>query len=470
MMSLPPPTPAASPAAAVMVVQKNSASPAQAALQSGASLGAVLSSQIPDPLKKGADSGIPPSIQRGITAGGDIQRAVTSPNNSQQQSGAQAGEDFLRQGQAQTQGWLQRLQSAAATAGEDPRAILRETVDGMPVLPPGMTAQQASMYLSHDWPEHRERTAHVVVLISLGMPKEVIRNLFEQVVSDPALRDQTMFLMQGWDNSAQGFQKTVSELHYLQPDGKYKVSIAVDPSWFEKLHLKTVPAVLVVNEPSMGMIEGDGLSIRDAVSRIRARKDLNKVYGHIWRVTEPDPMQELKEKVAHTNWQQVQAKASANMWQGVAAKSPGMPETPQSTTQYFNPSIVATRTIRLPDGRVVVHKGELINPLAQPLPWQSLRYISFNADKPWEIRQALQWSHEYPTAKIMMAAPPATTQGWAQLEQAFGKPLFVLEPAVAARLGIQELPSMTWPHGLVLETYTQGIPAHTTTVSSRSAQ
>jgi conjugal transfer pilus assembly protein TraW len=289
-------------------------------------------------------------------------------------------------------------------------------------------------------------------------------------VTDPQLREQTLFLMRGWDDSTQGFPKTVSTLYRLQPQGKYKVSVAVDPSWFEKLHVRQVPDVLVVNEPNMGMIEGDGLSIRDAVARIRAQKDLNKTYGKVWRVTEPDPMTELKNKVAQTNWQKVQDQAGAQMWQGVAAKAPEMPEVHSSATSYFNPSIVATRTIRLPDGRVVVHKGDLINPLAQPLPWQSLRYISFNADKPWEIRQALQWSQEYPTAKVLMAAPPATTQGWSQLEQTFGKPLFVLEPAVAERLGIRALPSMTWPHGLVLQTYTQGIPAHASTVVPQEAQ
>lgn len=467
-MMLPPPQGASAVTAAVMAAQ-TVADPAQAALQAGAALGSMLQGRLPDPLRKSASQPTAPEVQ-GASVGNALRQSLRQDSAPQALAGAQAGQTFLQKDQAQTQGWLQRLQSAAAAAGEDPRALLRETVDGMPVLPPGMTAQQASMYLSHDWPEHRERTAHIVVLISLGMPKSVISNLFEQVVSDPSLREQTLFLMQGWDNSAQGFPKTVSALYRLQPQGKYKVSVAVDPTWFEKLHVREVPAVLVVNEPNMGMIEGDGLSIRDAVARIRARKDLNKTYGQVWRVIEPDPMKELQEKVAHTNWQKVQEQAGARMWQGVAAKSPQMPELRQSSTQYFNPSIVATHTIRLPDGRIVVHKGDLINPLAQPLPWQSLRYISFNADKPWEVRQALVWSRQYPTAKVLMAAPPATTQGWAQLEQAFGKPLFVLEPAVAARLGIQALPSMTWPHGLVLQTYTQGLPAHPRTVSSKEAQ
>jgi conjugal transfer pilus assembly protein TraW len=440
---------------AALVAAAPTSSAAQAAFNAGAAFGRLLKAQTPNGQRRPADA--PPQTpaqQQQIDFGQAAARVVTpSAATLQQSSGRAAGQALLP-----SVDWMGRLERAAQTASENPRAILNETIDGMPVLPPGMSERQASMYLSHDWPKERERTAHVVVLLSLGMPKSVIRNIFEQVVSNPDLRAQTLFLMRGWANESLGFPKTASELNRLQPAGPYKVSVAVDPTWFESLHVKRVPEILVVNEPKMGVISGDGLSIQDAVQRIRAQRDLNKTYGHTWAIAEPDVLKEMQERVKTTNWNAVEQKAKNTMWAGIAQKAPAMPEQDASTVSYFNPSIVATRDIRLPDGRYVVHKGDVINPLAQAMPWQTLRYITFNANKPWEVQQALAWAQQYPNAKIMMAAPPADLTGWKALEDAFQKQLFILEPMVAQRLGIHALPSVTAPSGLSLQTYTQGKP------------
>jgi hypothetical protein len=93
------------------------------------------------------------------------------------------------------------------------------------------------------------------------------------------------------------------------------------------------------------------------------------------------------------------------------------------------------------------------------MPWGTLRYIIFDAQKPWQVAQAQQWAKQYPNARILMAGPPTTERGWIDIEHAFGgTPVRLIEPLIAKRLGVAYAPAMVWPQGDALKIWVKGAP------------
>ena len=398
------------------------------------------------------------SVNAGAAAFVKSMQPASAP--AQACAGQDAGKEMLRASQdAQKSNMNALSQAVAQSQVGNGAALLTDTLHGMPVLPPGMTLQQASQYVSHDWPRKREKTAHLFVLVSLGMPKAVLKNLFDQVASSPALQNETVFVLRGWGSEPQGFQRTVSELERLQPHGQYKAPVFVDPSWFESLHVTRVPAIVVANTAHNGMILGDGLSLLDARNRIAHAVDLSRAFGKTWAITEPDALKMIQDAARKVDLQKWQEKAKAGMWKNLAKNAPALPESAADMASTFDPSIIATRDVTLPDGRVVIHAGQRINPLDEPMPWGTLRYIIFDAQKPWQVAQARQWARQYPNARILMAGPPTTERGWIDIEHAFGgTPVRLIEPLIAQRLGVTYAPAMVWPQGDVLKVFVKGVP------------
>lgn len=394
------------------------------------------------------------------SAGASLGAALKQRTEQRNAAGTAAGQAVLSTTQEAVIDNQNALAKAIAQSeASNGRAFLTDTYNGMPVVPPGMTVKQASQYVSHDWPAKREKTAHLFILVSLGMPKAVLENLFRQVAASPVLRNETVFMLQGWKNVPQGFQDTVALTQSLQPAGSYHSPVLIDPTWFESLHVTQVPAIVVANTDHNGMILGAGLSVLDAQARIQAGKDLGRTFGQTWQITEPDALKMIQDAAKKVDLAKWQNQARQSMWADLAKKAPALPEVAQTVSTTFDPSVIATRNLTLPDGRVVVRAGQRINPLDQAMPWNTLRFIVFDANKPWQVRQAQTWAKAYPNARILMAGAPDTEQGWIAIEHAFGgTPVKLIEPFVAQRLGVRAAPAMVWPDGHVLRVLVQAHP------------
>jgi conjugal transfer pilus assembly protein TraW len=347
----------------------------------------------------------------------------------------------------------------------DGRMAFLDTINGQPVLPPGMSAEQISQYLSHDWPAMRRKTAKTFIFISLGMPEERLRNLFAQVAADQKVREDVVFVVRGWPDEPEGLPKMVGKLYALQPKGSDPLPVFVDPTLFEANRIERVPVILrrlpQGSRYEWGAIAGDGLAVADAVSRLDAQRDLSGEFGQTWAVSEPDELALIKERVAKYDFAAEKARVLASGWKDAAAKAAKLPQSERGIDTLHDPSVVAIEDIRLPDGRLVAQKGQRINPLAQAMPWQSLRYIAFNASSEWEIEQAKAWLAKYPSAKVLVTSPPDTADGFMALQQRIGARAFILQPLVAERLGIVATPALVWPQGLSLAVHVEPIPRGT---------
>lgn len=345
----------------------------------------------------------------------------------------------------------------------DGRVIFRDTINGQPVLPPGMTPEEASRYLSHDWAAARRKTAKTFIFISLGMPEPVLRHIFNEVARSSELREDAVFMVRGWPDEPDGLPRMVGRLYALQPKGVDPLPVLVDPTWFQANRITRVPAVLRRlpggRELNWGILAGDGLGIAEAIKRLDGGRDLSAVIGNTWAITEPDALEQIKARVAKYDFNAERTRVLASGWKEYAAKSARLPQSERGIDMLVDPAVIATEDVKLPDGRVVVSRGQRINPLASPMPWQTLRYIAINASSNWEIEQARKWLASYPSAKVLVTSPPDSADGFAALQDRLGARAFILQSQVAERLGIPATPALVWPHGLMLAVHVEPKPS-----------
>lgn len=351
------------------------------------------------------------------------------------------------------------MRSEAFGAVPNLKYLLRNTIDGAPVIPPGMTQKQASMYVSHDWMQRHIQQAKTLVFISMSMPKDDIRRILSNIWNDKALRSESVVVVRGWQPRATGLPDLVQALGELQPSLQKQVNIAVDPSLFESYGIKRVPVVARrVSENHWATLSGDRDLPSDAVKALDAGLDAGKTRGETWPVAEPDLISVMNARMKAYAWAKHAQQANADFFSTLPDKAPSLPESLHGLTYFHNPSVIVTQDIRLPDGRLVAAKGQVIDPLAQAMPWTTWRAAVFNASVPWEVAKAKAWAAKYPGLRLMMTSPPNTQEGYEALQRSFGIPVYVASPLVTQRLGVTNSPAMIWPQGLQLQIHIPPIP------------
>jgi len=360
-------------------------------------------------------------------------------------------------------------QAQAAAAVPNLQLLMRRTIDGSPVIPPGMTVKQASMYVSHDWMAEHIQHAKTLVFISLSMPRETIRRILADIWNDKKLRGEAVVIVRGWQPTPTGLPELVQAIGELQPGLLKQVNVAVDPSLFESYGVKRVPMVARQISPGRWVsVSGDRLLPTAAVSALDAGKDDGKTLGQTWPIAEPDMIQVMSAKMKAYDWVKHARQANANFFTALPRNAPPLPESPKGLTYFYNPSVVVTHDIRLPDGRLVAAKGQVINPLDQThMPWSTWKAAIFNAQVPWEVAQAKKWATQYPGIRLMMTNPPDTQAGYVEMEKAFGRPVFVASPLVTQRLGVTNSPALIWPRGSQLQIFVPPIPNDPSYASNR---
>ena len=127
-----------------------------------------------------------------------------------------------------------------------------------------------------------------------------------------------------------------------------------------------------------------------------------------------------------------------------------LPDSRKGRYYTFNPSVVASRTITLPSGKVLVHKGQVIDPLtAYPFPWTQ-SYIVFNPAQPWQVNQVKAWVGMYPNVVLMASELPPSWAAENALVKKLQHPVYGIYPSLAARLGVNRVPALIRPNGHVL--------------------
>ena len=333
------------------------------------------------------------------------------------------------------------------------QAWLRTRVNGVPVVPPNLHGKALQEYVDHTLMAKEENAAKTLVFISMDMPHSLLRRWFKEVTDNKHLFETTVFVLRGWPNKAEGLPEMISTVNKLMPSFKKTANVEINPILFTDHKVNLVP-VIIHQEPNQqwGVMVGDEYGFRGAVKRIdKGKGSSTKVRGEAWKVAEPNMVAVFQQKIKHFNWKAEEVKAKAHDWQSVRARlGDPLPDSLRGRNYTFNPSVIATRTIRLPSGKLLVRKGQEIDPLTMfPFPW-SQSYIVLNPSQPWQVRQVQAWESMYPNVVIMASELPATWQGENAVVNALHHPVYGIYPGLAQRLGINRVPALIQPDHDVL--------------------
>ncbi len=330
---------------------------------------------------------------------------------------------------------------------------LRTRVNGVPVVPPNLHGKALQEYVDHTLMKKEENAAKTLVFISMDMPHALLRRWFAEVADNKHLFETTVFVLRGWADNPEGLPDLVGEINHLMPSARKSANVEINPILFTDHHVNIVP--VIIHKPKnrlWGAVVGDGFGLRKALFEIDSGKGSpTKIHGHTWKIVEPNMISVFEKKIKHFNWKKTVANARQRSWAEASSRLiDPLPDSIHGKSYTYNPSIIATATIRLPDGKVLVRKGQELNPLtAFPFPWTQ-SYIVFNPAQSWQVAQVQAWESTYPNVVLMASELPKTWQEENALVNRLQHPVYGFYPALATRLGIDRVPALIRPDHDVL--------------------
>ncbi|MBN6739635.1 conjugal transfer protein TraW [Acidithiobacillus sp. MC6.1] len=344
--------------------------------------------------------------------------------------------------------------------------VLRNTVNGVPVIPPGMKGKQLDQFVEHTSAAIQERHAKTLVFISLSMPKILLKRMFAADWRFLKYRDHTVFVLRGWPAKPQGLPMMLGKLVALFPSPSKQPDVEVDPILFTGHHINRVPVILhEAPDGKWGAIAGDGYGFSAAIKRINHGKGSDtKVFGRTWKIKEPNLIKTIDQRAQKYPWKAEEHRAlQRSMPLESQELAVSLPQSRKPLDYAWNPTIVASHTMRLPDGQALAYRGEKVNPLRymSAFPFgDAQRFVVFNPEEPWQVNQVQAWVGTYKDITLMATVLPTTPAAYKSLVERFHHPLYAANALLDARLGVRAVPSLVGIDGLRLRDIVPAIPRY----------
>ncbi|KZL22682.1 TrbC family F-type conjugative pilus assembly protein [Pseudovibrio sp. Ad37] len=246
-------------------------------------------------------------------------------------------------------------ESAQQEAQEEAKGLLEElqrTNKDMRML--AEAQESKSTYTNHSW----------LIFASLGMGEDS----FNAVLQAASLQRDSIVLLRGIPKDAK-LAEAVLEVQKRASKFDPVPNVVINPDLFKKHNIQSVPVVvkLTPREGAIGLprevARVSGLS--DTVWLERKLEegrtgDLG-ARGPLAEITEQDFIEAAKERVAAIDWEAKKEQAVENFWQKRTFNE--LPQAIKSRTRFIDPSFVVTADVRAPNGQLIVHRGQSINPL-----------------------------------------------------------------------------------------------------------
>lgn len=343
--------------------------------------------------------------------------------------------------------------------------VLRTMVDGVPVIPPGMTGEQLDQFVEHTSAAMQERHAKTLVFISLSMPKSILRRMFATAWKVKKWRNDTVFVLRGWPAEPQGLPIMLSKIVPLFPSVRDQPTVEVDPIQFTNHNVHKVPVILhEAPNGHWGAIVGDGYSLSGAIHQIdRGKGSDHRVFGKLFPIIEPNLITTIERRAKTYNWKAAEHRAVATSMPLMSREFSGaLPESPRTLNYIWSPAVVASHNIKLPDGQYVVKAGQHVNPLQVYLKYNPLasqqKFIVFNPQVHWQLEDAESWASTYRDITVMVAPFPKSTAFYRRLTVLFHTRIYAASPLLLSRIGVSRSPSLVSISGDKLSVLVPRIP------------
>jgi len=221
--------------------------------------------------------------------------------------------------------------------------------------------------------------------------------------------------------------------------------IVIDPTQFTANKISVVPALtrLDANGEVMAMARGvaNPRWIEDQVSAGRTG-DLGP-QGATREIAEVDMIELMKEAAQRVDMEAYGRKQMENYWK--QREFTALPAATQTRTREVDPTVVITEAITAPDGTVLAYPGQRLNPL-DALPF-SMTLLVFNGADDAQVAWVQREVHAREGQQVIVIATEFAVgdNGWdsyGQLTEDIGRMVYLLEPHLQKRLGIERVPSL----------------------------
>lgn len=149
-------------------------------------------------------------------------------------------------------------------------------------------------------------------------------------------------------------------------------NIIINPTLFKTYNITAVPTIVMLeDDPLPGeqpnvVAQVSGLS--DPVWLARevdhGKKGDLGVKGPVDKISEPDLIEVAKKRLANIDWEEKKNQAVERFW--TKQKFYELPRALKSRTREIDPSVMITSDISTPNGTIIAHAGDVINPLCDP--------------------------------------------------------------------------------------------------------
>lgn len=277
------------------------------------------------------------------------------------------------------------------------------------------------------------------IFVSFAMGDEAIMDLMTRYDGEPA----TGIVFRGIPKGV-SMGDAVARMHNMTQATQSTVSVLLDPLVFQRHGVNLVPAVAIETPEEKLVAKATGTSsiqyVQDAINEGR-KGDLG-VVGSPIEISEPDLMAVAQQRIEELDYEAMKKRAIARFWD--VHQGHHLPQATVPATRRVDATVIIPEDILDSEGKVVTPAGR-INPLEMRKFDQKL--VVIDPTKPWQVALAKREKDSAPAGitVTVMATQIPTTSGWELFnatQDAIDAPLYLLQPDLASRFGIEHVPSV----------------------------
>ncbi len=279
------------------------------------------------------------------------------------------------------------------------------------------------------------------IFVSMSMPAQELKAAAEE-----ASATKSSLVFRGVEKG--GDTGTITRRLYATVKNIKPIPGAViDPLLFTRFDVQAVPTMIETNadgetRTARGLPGFAWMSKQDA-------GDLGQ-RGPVFDIDEPDMIEEMQRRMSEFDWEKEKKHALDNFW-AQQKDSINLPVAEKNRERRIDTSIVSTQDIFHPDGRLIIKKGQTINP--QALMPMRHAYILFDATNKKQVELAKKIGDEMLVKQkpvVYLFSKMNTGNGWDHYNQTtalMNAPIYKLNKTIIERFQIQALPSVVEGQG-----------------------
>ncbi|QBC29922.1 conjugal transfer protein [Methylomonas sp. LW13] len=306
-------------------------------------------------------------------------------------------------------------------------------------------------------PTTRSNKPLTLLFVSFSLGDSALKSIFEEAAG----RDDVLLVFRG-PKPGQKLPALMADLKRLLKGIDPLPNIIIDPTRFQRWSVSSVPDIVVEQDDKARLhVRGvSSLSWLDEQIKAGKQGDLGAL-GDVGEITEIDLLEEIKRRMAAIDWKQKQQQAIARFWE--QQKFEDLPTAQADRDRIVDLTITASRDLVAPNGQLIIHAGQTVNPLDK-MPF-GLCLKVFDATVPAQVELIQCQSCQNKQARVMYLATALPRQsGWdslQRLETALQAPVYLLTPDVRSRFQLQQVPAIVEQVGNQLVVRERKLPAST---------